>query len=579
MNQTYKLKLRADTECFWRNLRDYGSTTSRFIKYYIGDLLQREMSEENLPKKSSECAILVLLVGFSYEPLLQSICYYNPKSVLLVLNEEGYGDQNADEKLMELEELIGELWRKGLISAEPTITHTEAPGKPEKIFRSLCDNLIRELQKSKTIIIDVTGAKKSMVTGAYLFGAYTNTSISYVDFDEYNTKYGRPYGYSHDIGNLKNPYQAFQLRNWEEVKSYYHKYAFRSARQLLEKVIKPAMKTPLENWETSTEEEETDSGLFTPKHIEAVDCFIQVLEIYELWDNGDYQTALEKSRKLPSVLSGFKSPLAVTELGKYWPRGENLLDDIVKLETGDAQTPSLYVRNPDLLVYAKDELEKICRLIEKNQDYRSALIRAVGLEEVLLKARITCLWERKLLEIAERKKSQELKFDAMDKLPNEIKDNLPEIRKEIVLAISMYGVIDALQYDTVNSKSRKLRMKISCQRGQKDERNFFVRRCLNGTQPLDNAIICKEERNLRNKAAHTYLSIPQVTAEKAYEKVKANFEDFVKHWKKYMQQPQTTTVDFNDSRGFEIENWELLCKWCGIHDFLPPIPDEEKEGN
>ena len=106
---------------------------------------------------------------------------------------------------------------------------------------------------------------------------------------------------------------------------------------------------------------------------------------------------------------------------------------------------------------------------------------------------------------------------------------------------------------------------------------FFVRRCHDRTPLLDEAVIFGGERDLRNKAVHTYLSIPQVTAEQVYQKVKANLEDFVQNWQKFMR-PPTIDVNLNDSQRFEIVNWELLCKWCKINEFLPPIKSETDRG-
>jgi hypothetical protein len=193
-------RLRRDEETFWDKLRrPNANTTDLYINEYINDLLPRDMWEEHLPRQSSACDILVLLVGFSFEPLLQSICYYNPQSVLLVLNEK-YGDQTHTEMKRQLQQLIRALYDKGLISLQPTVMNKNfsrnepkyVQDEPEQVFRFLCKHLIRKLRDEKRVTIDVTGAKKSMGTGAYLFGAYTNTRISYVDFGEYNARYGRP---------------------------------------------------------------------------------------------------------------------------------------------------------------------------------------------------------------------------------------------------------------------------------------------------------------------------------------------------------------------------------------------------
>lgn len=303
-----------------------------------------------------------------------------------------------------------------------------------------------------------------------------------------------------------------------------------------------------------------------------------VLKFYELWDNGNYYDANEDYKKIKTALPGFLPPYAVEVLGSYWPHGENLLDDIKKLETGDDQTSPLYVRNPDMLIYAKDELGKIRRLIDINRDYRSALIRSVGLGEVLLKARITCLWNQSLLEIAacDEGTQRPKDFYPMDKLPPEIKEWLDEI-KGVVFTISMNWIIPALRYNSTGRFKSKS-MAVSCKKDQSKEKIFFVRRCSEKTSHLDKTIIFADDhRELRNKAAHTYLSVPQPIAEDVYKKALANFEDFVENWVKFMES-STPPDKLNDPQRFEIKDWELLCKWCHIHEFLPPI-SEGKEND
>jgi hypothetical protein len=332
--------------------------------------------------------------------------------------------------------------------------------------------------------------------------------------------------------------------------------------------------------ESSLEKDQKSSGtrLFDPEHTDAVDRLIQVLKFYELWDGGDYQKARTTYKGFASVLSGFSSPYAVDVLGSYWPCGDNLLDGIKKLEIGNDQTPSLYVRDPDLLVYAKDELAKIGRLIENNEDYRSALVRSVGLEEVLLKARITCLWEKKLLEIAESDPETQKPgdFHPMDKLPSEIEDWLTSVFEGIVLTDSIIPVLIALRSRPNKEKDLKA---FACKKkqGRESFRKFFFVRRHDKAPLLNKKIILGEERDLRNKAVHTYLSVPQATANDVYGKVKANFDDFVQDWKQFMRSA-TTEVNLDDPRRFEIVDWDLLCKWCKIDEFLPPI-SEEQEGN
>jgi hypothetical protein len=140
---------------------------------------------------------------------------------------------------------------------------------------------------------------------------------------------------------------------------------------------------------------------------------MEALKIYELWENADYTGALKdyvdfqsklaqimppstvpEKAESESDLPKFIMPTAVQKLGEegYWPHAEKeknageaggcLLAKTTKLQTGGEHSgqvdfpKSLYLTSDNLLIYARDELAKIYRLIKKNEDYRSALLRA-----------------------------------------------------------------------------------------------------------------------------------------------------------------------------------------------------------
>ena len=69
---------------------------------------------------------------------------------------------------------------------EPPKLLNLTPDRPDAVFQGLCEHVLPDRQAGKRVIVDVTGAKKSMVAGAFLFAAYADMPISYVDFDEYD---------------------------------------------------------------------------------------------------------------------------------------------------------------------------------------------------------------------------------------------------------------------------------------------------------------------------------------------------------------------------------------------------------
>ena len=93
--------------------------------------------------------------------------------------------------------------------------------------------LVKVLHNEEDVVIDITGGKKSMVAGAFMYAAYAGSRISDVDFEEYDPEERRPYGFGCKIGELTNPYEKFALHEWERVRVLYERYQFRDAQMLL----------------------------------------------------------------------------------------------------------------------------------------------------------------------------------------------------------------------------------------------------------------------------------------------------------------------------------------------------------
>ena len=259
------------TECFWTDTATLGFLAR--LRRYIDELLPEELAlareRGHLPALDqlwgSRCDVLVLLVGHSFEPLLQAICAYQPTEVVPVLNEE-YGTKNlrGTDMYRRLKKLLPKLKQKSLINKdkEPPLRPCEPlkEDTPLAVFRFLLEQL-RDNWEKQSIVIDITGAKKSMVAGAFFFAAYSNTPISYVDFDRYDEDYGRPYGCTCKIGLIANPYRDFRLRDWAEVRRLYGQYAFAAAHQAMESVCA----------------EMDESGFFAPREMEAARKLLSIM--------------------------------------------------------------------------------------------------------------------------------------------------------------------------------------------------------------------------------------------------------------------------------------------------------------
>ncbi len=537
---------------------------------YIEELLGMELREAGkdsarLRGVGKPVHTLAITVGESFEPLLQLVCVLRPQRVVLILNAF-YGNTPGEDKGRQLKRLmvklakasnVPERFRPALEDASFELRELQRD-TPTQVFRALREAMQdpRALPPDgHTNVIDITGAKKSMVVGAFLFAAHSGIPITYVDFDEYNAQRGKPYGYTCRIGEIANPYEAFRLRDWEQVRRLYESYNFRTARALLSDVIN-AMAQPL-----------GEEPLFAQTDVEKVGRLSALLEMYEAWENGDYATA--KALRDRFSLSPDLVPSSIDELGDIWPNvsaisdaqraAEALLNQHLALKQG-AGMPSLFAQPMPLLAYVRDELAKIERLIDKNEDYRSAYLRAAGLDEFLLKARLVMCWFAGKLTVQIGNNSP-LASNAL---------NEPE-RSEAFKALVNHSGADVMRQALCLPNSLEIRKK----RG-KEERiavcttdSPSLSAYWQGT-PLDFDAFTFENRSgfarLRGEAIHTHLYIPRPIAEAALELVTNAVAEFERNWLEHFY---PGTLAQADGKSIAAPSWTFLCEKLEL-DFLPP---------
>ncbi len=562
----------AASQSHWRQFSD--PLDSDRINDYIQNVLPLELecarSDEDeprrLPSQDKQGGVLVLLVGFSIDPLLQAICAYKPNEVILVLNSryseppEGWTGQEFGNYIASFfpqlasNHLINNQISRNNGNVEFVILDRDHPAD---VFRKLREVLIPRLHGGERLVLDITGGKKSMVTGAFLFGAFAGVDISYVDFDEYDPQNRVPRGYTCRIGILPNPYETFRLRDWDRVRELYERYLFRNAATLLDEII-PSMR-----------------GWFSEDEVNASKLLRKVMKMYEYWDNGDHCGALKMYESIRNQLkASLQLPTAVWILGEddYWPHSEDaetLLAQLKKLEYGEDGRPSLYLSVKKLLVYAYDELAKVERLIEHNEDYRSALLRAVGLTEVLLRARLLILIHTGKVEIAIKpEKSTSPDYQLLTDAPSEVTDWRQIIVERVIEQQSVYPFIRALQYRADGSADERRPTKLRCTKGTSpnQEENEFLLRRTSEAPLLSGDVLLGKETKLRNKAIHTYLSVPENIARRALDIVRKSVNEFAKKWAVLIMKEKVEVQT-------ELVGWTELCRACGI-TFLPPSKEE-----
>ncbi|GIV79006.1 MAG: hypothetical protein KatS3mg050_3400 [Litorilinea sp.] len=568
--------LRERTQEYWSKNCSY--------ECYITELLGRELQEASkdpsrLRGVGKPVHTLALTVGESFEPLLQIVCVLRPKRVVLILNSH-YGSTPGSDHGEDLKRLMLKLAQVSDMPEEMRPQLQDQDFKLIELERDTPTQVFRALRQAMqdpkaqpperyTNVVDITGAKKSMVVGAFLYAAHSGLPITYVDFDEYDTQWGKPYGYTCRIGEIANPYEAFHLRDWEQVRRLYESYGFRSARSLLG--------TPAVNGQPGTGilgamslslDGSTGDPLFNSSEIKKMDRFATILEMYEAWENGDYTAAKSLRDSFNPPLPSEIVPWSIDELGGVWPAvsgapdtrtaADTLLKAHLALKQGEPQPAnSLFAQPAKLLAYVRDELAKIERLITKKEDYRSAYLRAAGLEEFLLKARLCMSWLKGVLSATVEKESP---------VPSNTLTDSDQSRG--FAAIVSHSSADAMRETLRRRQALELRnakMKVGL-----DATAPYLGEYWNG-RALDFDAFVSGWGNpgftrLRGEAIHTHLHIPRPIAEAALELVRAAGEEFETNWLEHFH--PGTLAGVADKR-VEAPSWARLCDACEL-TFLPP---------
>ncbi len=580
--------LRQETAAHWELYPGEEQAIPKYAESLLADELK--FAHERGQLMAHSCHTLVLLVGYSLEPLLQAIWVFEPHRVVLVCNK-GYGVpgmaewQTGRERAHEVTELIHRHLLPRMDLGHPVeITSKAVDDCPEAVFQILCEDVLQTREASgcdparpilgEEVIIDITGAKKSMDAGAFLFAAYARTNISYVDFSEYDRKKKRPFGFSCHIGTLLNPYEEFQLREWQKIEELYRNGHFRAAAGLLTKVqqslnrffsrtspVSPVPQMP---------DEHQGPNKFAQEVLSGIGILSQIMAFYEAWDDGDYHRCWNRLPDLLHKVPQFHPSCAATTLGKAgWPHTEEVdaeraANDL--LEKHAEFTEKMLLSNELLLTYAEDEMAKIQRLVRNNEDNRSALLRATGIEELLLKARLVRLWKAGSLDIKDP----------------ETKRKTNCLRLDITLQRRLYDQL--LKHAGIESMFNGLR--IPCKYVPLKQGTVMYRAYLIPDVPMladywrqtEQPISLGPETmvKLRNEAIHKHMYVDQKLAMEALCIASANLANFWNaEWTDGWGQIPTIT-----KKDIEQADWEEVCSLCGLSQFLPlaiakkEVPDD-----
>lgn len=544
----------------------YLGPLASFVRHPPVPLLQLEMeyakAAGRLPRLNPASPLtLALLVGDSFEPLLQSIWAYRPQR-LLPLVSVFYGDRQpsssahvpGSKKWAELATLITRL--ADLIGHSPEIIDQPldpsdfVQDTPISTFNYLRQHLTDDLaQPNRQVVVDITGAKKPMIAGAFLFAAYTGATISYVDFDHYDANQGRPYGYSCRIGPISNPLAYWQLLSLEGVARLYRQHDFAGALAVL-----PAAATLPVEWQAT---------------VQNLQYF---LTMAWHWENGDLRQAKTYRDALPDDLASF-APLAVTELAGYWP-------DYGSTRSLQAWSKDFLLAPVALRLYSREELARCRRLAgqdrasQSRHDYRSAFARAYALHETLLKARFLTAFGHGDFEVTLNPPDKKNPTRPVgptytsNALPDDVAGQMLRSRAEHWMKRMLASTVR----DLLDGQSKVFAWELPAPRpaGQPRQVDVRLNRRTVALPPLfapPPGVDAADLRDRRNDITHSYVPVRQEDAADAIQLAEVNLENYIQLWGQYADSNFEPSQE-PDPQQLDTPEWAAFKRACGL-DFVP----------
>ncbi|HBW37366.1 hypothetical protein [Desulfosporosinus sp. BICA1-9] len=525
-----KEEMIAETEAFWKGY-PRGTNYVEYYSNYIHELLPYELDYIRQSRETLKINVgtLVFIVGYSLEPLILLICLIKPPRVLIVLNEN-YGRETGEDRAPRVKGIIQKAVKEVSVADEEMdgnsytvemkhgILSGEGPNEVYEFLHSHCKGC-------KDLIIDVTGGKKSMVSGAFLYAAYNNTRITYVDFYKYDEQGQRPYGFSCYPDMLKNPIKEYALKDWARVQDLYEKYSFPAALEILQQNILKSSR--LEG-----------SRKFDPDEINKLNNLKSILEMYKFWDMSDFKTARISYKKIANLIGREMVPNLIFDIEQWQLGGQSIEEMVLLLKKGDTDIIERFgkrldrqiLSNPKLVaLYVQNEINKAQILISDYSDYRSSFLKTSAVSEFLIKSRVY-RYEKHLQ-------------------PRELIDSfLGYGGLSLFITLLDHGVAANIQYNYTF-----------------DVLFFDILRNRMGDEFVSYQRMLQDAKNLslfRNKTVHGVLPIPKEMATESLRIAKNNLQNYLKY---FLPQEDRSYVD---NAVKEIIPWNSLKQALQL-DFIP----------
>jgi CRISPR-associated protein (TIGR02710 family) len=198
----------------------------------VSDMFQEKVNLLMDEAKLKKYKYLIMPVGFSPEPLILWIRAFKPEKVFFITTP------NTTEKINQIAQYAHLRFDQVKYYVVSSSDSTEIYEQIKNII--YLDKLENSLNE---IAIDITGGKKSMVSGCTLAANYLGIDVLYVDYETYNPQFRKPQPGSELPTKLEDPLEVFGDRELERGIVKFNSGDFSSASEIFttikDRVINP----------------------------------------------------------------------------------------------------------------------------------------------------------------------------------------------------------------------------------------------------------------------------------------------------------------------------------------------------
>ncbi len=378
ISKNYRKKNEKDKkeDHFWGDSN--GNLRKRFYKHIIPDHLEvlsnineymNRSRKESEVVRAGEYDFGIYLIGFSEDPTILSLGFMRPRNIYFIFSEEseimikkiktalGYFDEEMQERIIRAEK-------------NDQFFELSDSSDPAEIFKVIRDVIeqVKNREPEKKIMVDITGGKKTMVSGAFSSTSlFDDVDIVYVDFGSYDPGDRKPVYCTEFMAKLQNPNKIYRYTDMERIKGLFDNYRYDIAIEDIDRQLR-AMGQYSED--------------YYGKEIDELNKLKKWAEIYNYWDQYNYS---EVSKSVEDV---------VTVHGPD-KRGKSLLEQIGQSFSLIGQENPSYILQKLFydVVDNKENIEQVFKFIaidrycnavrRKDTDNEGYIVRLCSIIEIL----------------------------------------------------------------------------------------------------------------------------------------------------------------------------------------------------